>query len=116
LTPAIAFLASHWMLSTTWFSVTKIKKKYQGGLEVDITLLLASLALTFLGGGTFSIDHLIGLLHKPMATAKTSTSQGLGKGEDIEEKVRKARQTAIEMMRKAENDIRTKGKSVVDKK
>ena len=61
LTPIIAFLAALWMLSTTWLSVTKIKKKYAGGLEVDITLLLASLALTFLGGGTFSIDHLIGL-------------------------------------------------------
>jgi len=61
LTPIIAFLAALWMLSTTWLSVTKIKKKYQGGLEVDITLLLAALALTFLGGGTFSIDHLIGL-------------------------------------------------------
>ena len=57
----IAFLSALWMLSTTWLSVTKIKKKYQGGLEIDITLLLAALALTFLGGGTFSIDHLIGL-------------------------------------------------------
>jgi putative oxidoreductase len=61
LTPIIAFLSALWMLSTTWLSVTKIKKKYAGGLEVDITLLLAALALTFLGGGTFSIDHLIGL-------------------------------------------------------
>jgi putative oxidoreductase len=61
LTPIIAVLAALWMVSTTWLSVTKIKKKYQGGLEVDITLLLASLALAFLGGGTFSIDHLIGL-------------------------------------------------------
>src|SRR5437588_1970818 len=61
LTPVIAFLSALWMLSTTWLSVTKIKKKYQGGLEIDITLLLAALALTFLGGGTFSIDHLIGL-------------------------------------------------------
>src|SRR5256886_14890723 len=59
LTPVIAFLSALWMLSTTWLSVTKIKKKYQGGLEIDITLLLAALALTFLGGGTFSIDHLI---------------------------------------------------------
>src|SRR2546422_11338279 len=49
-----------------------------------------------------------------MATAKTSTSQGLGKGEDIEETVRKARQTAIEMMRKAGCDIGTKVKVVVD--
>ena len=61
LTPIIAFLSALWMLSTTWLSVTKIKKKYAGGLEIDITLLLASLALTFLGGGTFSIDRLIGL-------------------------------------------------------
>lgn len=61
LTPIVALLSALWMLSTTWLSVTKIKKKYQGGLEVDITLLLAALALTFLGGGTFSIDHLIGL-------------------------------------------------------
>jgi len=61
ITPIIAFLSALWMLSTTWLSVTKIKKKYQGGLEVDITLFLAALALTFLGGGTFSIDHLIGL-------------------------------------------------------
>src|SRR5438132_11209217 len=49
-----------------------------------------------------------------MATAKTSTSQGLGKGEDIEETVRKARQTAVEMMRKAGYDIGTKVKVVVD--
>ncbi len=61
LTQIIAILSALWMLSTTWLSVTKIKKKYAGGLEVDITLLLAALALAFLGGGTFSIDHLIGL-------------------------------------------------------
>src|SRR2546422_4572095 len=51
-----------------------------------------------------------------MATAKTSTSQGLGKGEDIEETARKAQQTAIEMMRKAGYDIGTKVKGVVDPK
>src|SRR5437667_8394418 len=51
-----------------------------------------------------------------MATAKTSTSQGLGKGEDVEETVREARQTAIEMMRKAGYDIGTKVKVVVDPK
>src|SRR5437016_12983268 len=55
LTPIIAFLSALWMLSTTWLSVTKIKKKYAGGLEIDITLLLAALALTFMGGGTFPI-------------------------------------------------------------
>src|SRR6266705_2763524 len=61
LTPIIAFLSSLWMLSTTWFAITKLKKKYMGGYELDITLLLAALALTFLGGGAFSIDRLIGL-------------------------------------------------------
>ncbi|OLE90898.1 MAG: hypothetical protein AUF79_07840 [Crenarchaeota archaeon 13_1_20CM_2_51_8] len=61
LTPIIALLSALWMLSTTWFATTKLKKKYMGGYELDITLLLAALALTFLGGGTFSIDHLIGL-------------------------------------------------------
>jgi len=51
-----------------------------------------------------------------MASAKTSTSQGLENGEDIEETVRKARQTAIEMMRKAGYDIGTRVKVVVDPK
>src|SRR5438128_7484953 len=51
-----------------------------------------------------------------MATAKTSTSQGLGKGEDVEESVRKARQTALEMMKKAGFDIGSKVKVVVDPK
>ena len=61
LTPIIAVLAALWMLSTTWFSIAKIKKKYMGGYELDITIILVSLALAFIGGGTFSIDHLIGL-------------------------------------------------------
>src|SRR5260370_10774327 len=74
LTPIIAFLSALCMLSTTWLSVTKIKKKYARSLEIAITLLLASLALTFLAGGTFSINHLIGLRQNPMPTARTSTS------------------------------------------
>jgi putative oxidoreductase len=61
LTPIIAVLAALWMLSTTLFSISKLKKKYAGGLEVDITFLLASLALALLGSGIFSIDHLLGL-------------------------------------------------------
>ncbi len=51
-----------------------------------------------------------------MASAKISASHRLGNGEDIEETVRKARQTAIEMMRKAGYDIGTKVKVVVDPK
>lgn len=61
LTPIIAILSALWMLSTTWFSIAKVKKKYQGGYELDITLILLALALAFIGGGIFSIDHLIGL-------------------------------------------------------
>src|SRR3989454_11879602 len=49
-----------------------------------------------------------------MASAKTSTSQRLGNSEDVEESVRKARQTAIEMMKKTGFDIGTKVKVVVD--
>ena len=53
---------------------------------------------------------------KPMTSARTSTSQRLGNSEDVEESVRKAQQTAIEMMRKAGFDIGTKVKVVVDPK
>ncbi len=37
LVPMIALLSALWMLSTTWFSKAKIKKKYAGGYEIDIT-------------------------------------------------------------------------------
>ncbi len=53
---------------------------------------------------------------KPMTSARTSTSQRLGNSEDVEESVQKARQTAIEMMKKASFDIGTKVKVVVDPK
>ena len=53
---------------------------------------------------------------KPMTSARTSTSQRLGNSEDVEESVRKAQQTAIEMMKKAGFDIGTKVKVVVDPK
>ena len=49
-----------------------------------------------------------------MAGARTSTSQRLGSSQDVEEAVSKARQTAIEMMRKAGYDIGTRVKVVVD--
>jgi len=61
LTPIVAALAALWMLSTTWLVTTKAKKKYVGGYEIDITLLLAALALALLGSGIYSIDHLLGL-------------------------------------------------------
>jgi len=49
-----------------------------------------------------------------MANARTSTTQRLGSSQDVEGAVRKARQTAIEMMRKAGYDIGTRVKVVVD--
>ncbi|HZY46586.1 MAG TPA: DoxX family membrane protein [Candidatus Bathyarchaeia archaeon] len=61
LTPIVALLSSLWMLSTTWFSISKLKKRYQGGYELDIVVSLAALALALLGSGIYSIDHLLGL-------------------------------------------------------
>src|SRR3989449_8038600 len=51
-----------------------------------------------------------------MTSAKTTTSPRLGDSKDVEETVRKAQQTAVEMMRKAGYDIGTKVKVVVDPK
>ena len=61
LTSIIAALVALWMLSTTWLSVAKIKKKFVGGYELDIVLLLAALALAAIGGGAFSVDHLLSI-------------------------------------------------------
>ncbi len=61
LTPLIALLSALWMLGTTWFAISKLKKKYQSGWELDITLFLTALAIAFLGSGIYSIDHLLGL-------------------------------------------------------
>jgi len=61
LTPIVAALSTLWMLSTTWFAMSKMKKKYVGGYEIDVTLFLAALALALLGSGIYSIDHLLGI-------------------------------------------------------
>jgi putative oxidoreductase len=61
LTPIIAALAALWMLSTTWFSISKVNKKYAGGYEIDLTIMLVAIALALLGSGIYSIDHLLGL-------------------------------------------------------
>jgi putative oxidoreductase len=60
LTPFVALLSALWMLSTTWFASSKLKKKYMGGYELDITLLLAALAIAVLGAGAYSLDGLLG--------------------------------------------------------
>src|SRR5260370_6651445 len=49
-----------------------------------------------------------------MASARISTSQRVGNGEDVEKSVREDGQTAMEMMRKAGFDVGTKVKVVVD--
>jgi putative oxidoreductase len=59
LTSIVAALSALWMVATTWLSMAKIKKKYAGGYELDVTLLLVSLALAGVGGGNFSVDHLL---------------------------------------------------------
>ena len=61
LTQTIAGLFALWMLSTTWLSKVKMKKKFAGGYEIDVVLLLASLALAAIGGGALSIDHLLAI-------------------------------------------------------
>jgi putative oxidoreductase len=60
-TQIIALLFALWMLSTTWLSKVKMKKKFAGGYEVDVILLVASLALAAIGAGALSIDHLLGI-------------------------------------------------------
>lgn len=60
-TPIIAALFAPYMLSTTWLQRSKMKTKYVGGYELDITLAIASLALAAIGSGSFSIDHILGI-------------------------------------------------------
>jgi putative oxidoreductase len=60
-TQIIAPLFAVWMLSTTWVSKVKMKKKFVAGYEVDVLLLVGSLALAAIGAGAFSIDHLLGI-------------------------------------------------------
>jgi uncharacterized membrane protein YphA (DoxX/SURF4 family) len=61
LTQIIAVLFALWMLSTTWLKKAKMKNKFAGGYEVDVILLVASLALAAVGSGPFSIDYLLGI-------------------------------------------------------
>jgi uncharacterized membrane protein YphA (DoxX/SURF4 family) len=60
-TQVIALLFALWMLSTTWLSKAKMQKKFVGGYEVDVILLVASLALAAIGAGAFSIDRLLAI-------------------------------------------------------
>jgi uncharacterized membrane protein YphA (DoxX/SURF4 family) len=61
LTQIVAVLFALWMLSTTSLSKVKMKRKFVGGYELDVTLLIASLALAAIGAGIFSLDHLLGI-------------------------------------------------------
>lgn len=61
LTRIVALLFALWMLSTLWLSKVKMKKKFMGGYEIDVVLLIASFALAALGPGAFSIDRLLAM-------------------------------------------------------
>jgi putative oxidoreductase len=61
LTPIIAALFVLWTIGLVWVSIAKIKKKFAGGYELDLLLLAFSLVLLAIGGGIFSLDHLIGI-------------------------------------------------------
>src|SRR5439155_3987023 len=58
LTPIVAALSALWMLSSTWFAMSKMKKIYVGGYEFDFTLFLVVLALCLIGNGINSIYYL----------------------------------------------------------
>src|SRR5207245_7883631 len=59
LTPIVAVLSALWMLSTTWFAMSKMKKKYVDGYEIDITLFMNALALALIDSGIYTIEHLM---------------------------------------------------------
>jgi putative oxidoreductase len=61
LTQIVTALFVLWTIATTWLSAVKMKKKFAGGYEFDIVLLLAALALAVLGGGLVSLDYLLGI-------------------------------------------------------
>jgi putative oxidoreductase len=61
LTPIVAVLAALWMVSTMWLRIAKGKEEFVGGYELDVVIFLAALALAVIGGGTFSLDHLLGI-------------------------------------------------------
>jgi putative oxidoreductase len=58
-TSVVAGLFTLWMLALIWLSVVKVHKKFVGGYEFDVLLLLFSLALAIVGVGAFSLDHLL---------------------------------------------------------
>ncbi|MGA2461991.1 MAG: DoxX family protein [Candidatus Bathyarchaeia archaeon] len=62
LTSIIAGLFVLWMAALIWLSTAKIHKKFMGGYELDLLLLVFSLALAVLaaiGGGPFTAIHLL---------------------------------------------------------
>jgi putative oxidoreductase len=60
-TSIVAVLFAFWMLALVWLSLAKIKKKFVGGWELDLLLLVGSLAVAAIGSGAFSLDRLLGI-------------------------------------------------------
>ncbi len=61
LTPLVAGLFAIFMGSTTLLQRLKFHKPFAGGYELDVVLLVASLALIILGAGAVSLDALLGV-------------------------------------------------------
>jgi putative oxidoreductase len=54
LTTLVAVLFAIWMAALIWLSVFKIHKKFMGGYELDVLLLIFSIVLAAIGGGAFT--------------------------------------------------------------
>ncbi|HZW85715.1 MAG TPA: DoxX family protein [Nitrososphaerales archaeon] len=61
LTPLVAGLFAVLMGSTTLLQRLKFHKSFAGGYELDVVLMVASIALIVLGAGAISLDALIGV-------------------------------------------------------
>lgn len=60
LTPVVAVLFAAWIVALIWLNVVKVRKKFVGGYEFDVLLLIFVLALIAVGGGFYSLDHILG--------------------------------------------------------
>lgn len=61
LTPLVAGFFAIFMGSTTLLQRVKFHKPFAGGYELDVVLLVVSVALIILGAGAISIDALLGV-------------------------------------------------------
>ena len=60
LTQIVAVLFFLEMIATTIFSKIKLKKKFIGGIELDVAYAAFALAIALLGPGVWSLDRILG--------------------------------------------------------